>query len=490
MMPRVAIIAAATVFAVNLASAPTADAQPPTRLTLTEALTRAADNSEAIQIAKRGEQRAAAQSDQVFSQRLPQVNFAGTYSRTLASEFENAFSAAGPVCDPFTVDATKPVADRVSEIERAASCGGLSSGSGFNLSKLPFGQRNVYQLGFTFSQAVYTGGRVSAQLRQAGVSRRVATLEITATEAQLRLDVTRAFYAAALSDRLLAIAESVSTQAGATYDQTRLAYEAGRQPEFELLRAQVARDNQRPNVIRRRAERDVAYLRLRQLLQLPADAPIVVDVDLESPDLPPPAPFAADLAAARQADAAERVTVAQSEALVESRDAALSIARSGRMPSVGLSSSYAKVGYPSDGVLPSGGDFRTNWSLSATVQVPLFTGRRVQAEERAAAAELDQARIQVTQARELAVLDAATALQDLTAAEAAWEAVAGTIQQAQRAYQIAELRNREGLSTQLELADSRLSLEIAQANRAQAAHDLQVARTRVALLPGLPLTAR
>jgi hypothetical protein len=35
-----------------------------------------------------------------------------------------------------------------------------------------------------------------------------------------------------------------------------------------------------------------------------------------------------------------------------------------------------------------------------------------------------------------------------------------------------------------------LSLQVAEANRAQAARDLQVARARVALLPGLPLASR
>ena len=63
-----------------------------------------------------------------------------------------------------------------------------------------------------------------------------------------------------------------------------------------------------------------------------------------------------------------------------------------------------------------------------------------------------------------------------------------SMQQAQRAYEIAELRYREGLSTQLELSDARLLLQQAQANRAQAARDVQVARVRLALLPDLPLT--
>jgi outer membrane protein TolC len=44
------------------------------------------------------------------------------------------------------------------------------------------------------------------------------------------------------------------------------------------------------------------------------------------------------------------------------------------------------------------------------------------------------------------------------------------------------------VSTQLELSDARLSLQQAEANRTQAARDLQVARARVALLPNLPVT--
>jgi outer membrane protein len=87
----------------------------------------------------------------------------------------------------------------------------------------------------------------------------------------------------------------------------------------------------------------------------------------------------------------------------------------------------------------------------------------------------------------LSLLDAATALEDLSAAEATLKASTGTVEQAERAYQIADLRNREGLSTQLELSDSRLSLQVAQANRARSARDVQVARARVALLPNLPV---
>jgi outer membrane protein TolC len=97
-----------------------------------------------------------------------------------------------------------------------------------------------------------------------------------------------------------------------------------------------------------------------------------------------------------------------------------------------------------------------------------------------------QARLQLT--RELATLDEASSRLQLADARAAWEATAGIVQQAQRAYEIAELRYREGLSTQLELSDARLLLAQAHVSRAQAARDVQLVRVKLALLPDLPLS--
>jgi hypothetical protein len=119
--------------------------------------------------------------------------------------------------------------------------------------------------------------------------------------------------------------------------------------------------------------------------------------------------------------------------------------------------------------------------------VPLFTGGRLKGGEMVAAADLAEARAQHDRARNLAEVDTQAAYEELDSARATWEASAGTVEQAARAYDIAQLRYREGISTQLELSDARYLVEQAQANRAQAARDLQVARARIALLPDLPL---
>lgn len=452
-----------------------AAAQTATKMTLADALKIAEARSETLAEARAGETRAEAEKIRANSGRLPTINFTGSYDRTLASEFSGIF-------DSSTTSANT---------SGGTSGSSSSESSDVDFSKLPFGQRNVYRATFSFSQALYTGGRVTAQRKQAELGRENASLGTSAALAQLQLEVTKAFYDSALADRLVAIAEAGWAQAGAAFEQTTKEFDAGRKPEFELLRAQVARDNQQPVVIRRRADRENAYLRLRQLLKMPKPAPLALDVDLDDAALAPPAPFAADLETSKlEPPKAARSQVLQAETLVHVREAAVVIAKAERLPAVNLTSSFGKVGYPSTGAFPGFDDFRTNATLGVQVSVPLFTGFRAQGDALAAAADLTASEAQRNQAKALAGLDTETAIQELTSAEAAWLASAGTVQQAQRAYAIADLRYREGLSTQLELSDSRLSLQIAQANRAQAARDLQIARARVALLKNLPIGAR
>jgi outer membrane protein TolC len=162
------------------------------------------------------------------------------------------------------------------------------------------------------------------------------------------------------------------------------------------------------------------------------------------------------------------------------------VARAQRLPSLQVSSQYGRVAYPSDG-FPGWNDFRTNWTVSASASVPLFTGGRIRGDEMVAEANLREARERLDMTRELAALDNRNAVERLRAAEATWRASAGTVQQAVKAYSIAEIRFQEGISTQLELNDSRLVMQQARANRVLASRDLQVARVRVALLPYLPL---
>ena len=473
-------------------------AVPSGPLTLEQVLDLAESRSESVGVARTGVTRAEAEQARARSGRLPQLNATASYDRALASEFSGVFGggSGGPPCAPFTLTPGVPLEQRVAEIERAIDCGAVGNsffgGGGDDADiDLPFGRKNTWRVNLAFSQTLYSGGRLGAQAEIAGVARDSAQLALTGARAQLLFDVTRAFYDAALGERLVRIAEATIEQADATVRQVQAGFEAGAQPEFELLRARVTRDNQRPSVIRQRAARDLALLRLKQLLDLPADADLRIVAPLEGQALAAPAPFAARVPAEAELGPAalprERTAVREAAALVRLREATFRLAVAEGRPSLAVTSNYSNVAYPS-GLFPTG-DIRTNWTVGASVQVPVLTGGRQRASEGVARAELEQARLQLRQVEELAELDARTAYSDLVAARAAFDASAGTIEQAQRAYQIAEVRFQSGVSTQLELSDARLLLQQAEANRAQAARDLQVARARVALLADLPLGA-
>jgi outer membrane protein len=456
----------------------------PRPLTLGEALGIAASASEQVEIARAGVTRARGDVMRAQSARLPQLNGSASYSRALASQFEglgggpDTAQAPPAYCQgPFTPDPSLPVEERLLRAEQRLGCPAGSGFGGIDFGNIGFGAENTWNLGLNLNWAVFTGGRNGAQTRIARAGREVAEIGLSSAQAQNQLDVTQAYFDARLADQLLQIAEATLAQGEETLRLTELAEQVGRQSQFEVLRARVARDNQRPAVIQRRTARDLAYDRLRALLDIPQSQPLELTTPLDGGIPPVAAPDTA----------AERAPVRQAEQAVAVQRGQLAIARSQRLPSVSLTSQYGQVAFTSD-PFPSPDGFRDNWTVGAALQVPVFTGGRIRGEVLAAEAGVVEAQAQLRQVRELAELDTRAAYAQLEGARATWEASQGTVEQAEQAYAIAELRFREGISTQLELTDARILLEQARTNRAAAARELQVARARVTLLPFLPLS--
>jgi outer membrane protein TolC len=313
-------------------------------------------------------------------------------------------------------------------------------------------------------------------------------------------------------------------------------------------------------LIQSRATRDVAYTRLRQLLDLPLDEPLALSTALPMPPGSDPVPVRRTAGTLADATAAPRTQVpgarrgtpsgppldgapldggplartvadpiyttvdvdvaevlaedatvlAAVDSAVTAADTAargraparqavenvtaqrnlLRAARAQRLPGVQLSTNYQRFAYPAgDGIsLPTAlNQFFPNWTVTLGVSVPILTGGRIRGDELIAEANLREAQQTSRQVEELAALDARLAVSQLAQAEAAWRASAGTAGEAERAYTIAEVRFREGIATQVDLADTRLLLQQAQANAATAARDREVARLRLQLLRDLPL---
>ncbi len=481
-------------------------------VSLEEALRLATHRSETVRIAEAGLRRARGQQVEARSQLYPQISGTLGYTRTLASQFEGLADDGPPIDEedlriPYCTVRVPPDA---TDAERAAAlAGGTTDCNGGGLpdfSQAGFGAENQWSFGLNGSWTVFSGGATSARIRAASAGRSAAEVELAAQRAQLVLTTTEAYFDAALSDRLLVIAESSLVQTQEALRQTQIARNVGNTSQFELLRAQVTRDNQLPLVIQRRSDRDVAHFRLKQLLGMPLDDPLVLTTPIEA-SIPGVAPasasavatgafLAADTAAlAREVDetiaavdlgALERAPVRQAEAGLRASEATLDATQAQRLPQIAVTLGYQRLAFPSNG-LPEWGNFVTNSTVGVGLSIPLFTGFRITGQSMVAQADVAESRAQLDQVQELAALDTRLAVAQLEQAEASLAASVGTVEQAQQAFTIAQVRYREGISTQLELSESRVLLQQALANRALAARNLQVARTRLVLLPDLPL---
>jgi outer membrane protein len=362
----------------------------------------------------------------------------------------------------------------------STSSTGQGGGSGSGVQNLPFGQRNQYTLGLTLSQFIFDGGQTVARLRASQARRLSSEINVDSARAESLLDVTSAYFDALLAERLVTIAEASLAQQEEILRQTTVAFQVGDKSEFEQLQARVSRDNQLPLVLQNRSRRQEAYLRLKQLLNVPLGDEVRLTTALE--ELPARFATPSDLAA----DA--RAPVRQAEEEVRANESLLTGARAERLPSISFNSRYSPVAYPANG-LPQYGDFREDWTVTLNLSVPIFTGGRITGDQLVARGNLSEARARLKQTREAAELVVRTSQLDLGDAEALLKSNESTVEQARRGYEIAQIRFREGISSQIELQNSRLLFEQAEVNRAQALRNVQVARARLALIRDLPLTS-
>jgi len=498
--PRTALCALVCVAAANAGAqlpvrrdtlaAARASARP---ISLAEALRLADVQSPGVGIARAGVTRATGLHDQAASQYLPQVNGSAGYTRTLASQFQgvslggaNKDTTTTPappaLCAP-SIPANATPAERQAALDQAITCPS-ATGGGFNFSSVGFGAENQWTLGGTLQQNLFTGGRLAGQTKSANAQLRSANVEVTAQRAQSALDVTQAYYDAILADQLVSIEDSSVAETEEVLRQTTVSHQVGTASDFDLLRAQVTRNNQVPLLIQARSNREVAYLHLRQLLGLPLDQPIALTTAIQDSTAVPLPP---GLAAAPMDTAVEnRAPVREQEQAVAAQEGQLQVARSERYPTLSLTSNYQRLYFPVT-FLPSLNRASNNWTVGLASTFPILAWGRIHGDELVAQAGVEQARAQLRQTRQLAALDTRVASNAFTQAQAALAASQGNAQQAQRAYAIDQVRYQQGLSTQTDLAQSRLLLEQARANEAQAERDLAVARVRLALVHDLPL---
>ncbi|HUK22254.1 MAG TPA: TolC family protein [Gemmatimonadales bacterium] len=439
------------VFFMVAAFAGRAAAQAPAdtiRMTLADAINRAQEQAVDVRIARADVRDANGQVRQAFSGALPQVTGTFLYTR----QFASIYSGLGGANDSLA-----------------------------NLFKdTPFGAPNNWNFQLQATQLLWSGGKLGARLKAAKSFREAASNRQVETESDVTLAVTRAYWEAALEKRMLAIAVDNLEQAQDHLHQVSLYRQAGTRAEYDLLRAQVDAANQEPLVVQARNQLDVAVLDLKRLLNIPAEQPLALATALESSDEMIPVPTVDSL------ENPARPGLAAADATVREQEQLLKVARSDYWPTLSLTTTYTQQAFPL-GVSPFGAQYHEGWNGEVRITIPIFNGFRTGGQVDQARANLERAQAQRDGLKQQINLEVARAWGELERARSLLAARQQTVRQAQRAQYLAGVRYTNGMATQLDVSDARVSAAQAEVNQVQATRDYLVALAELERALGRPL---
>lgn len=364
-----------------------------------------------------------------------------------------------------------------------------------------FGQKYTYNTTLNTQQALFQGGRIVSAALAANSVRGAARMDLAETRARLAVDVQRAYLNASYLAKIAQLQAENLALATNRVAQTEQLFGAGRAARFDVLRARVERANLEPLALQAAADRDVAFLEVRRLLDIPADQPIALTTALD----PTTVKTIADKATSDAAPDAPRASVRSAEFTARARRASVRVARADLLPQFNVSFNLGYLALPTlngfptrmgavtEAACPAGSApgktcQNNGWfpdrNVSFTFVWNVFDGLRAKGNLDLAQAQAKIADITFHQAREAASLEVSRARNELTRAIAAFSARQENSAQAEEAYQLAELRYQRGLSTQLEVSDAQYQLLTARSTEAKATFDLYLAAADLARVRG------
>ena len=229
-----------------------------------------------------------------------------------------------------------------------------------------------------------------------------------------------------------------------------------------------------------RRGRDIAHLLLKRLTNVPLDRPL---------DLVTPLAFGDSLVPVvtdPSPSTAARSALAAAEAEVEARRNAMGAYRGEHWPDLYVSSTLQQQAFPTS-FFPRRDQFHRNWDAYLTLEVPIFSGLRIQGQVDQARGAYEKAQADRDELKQTIAIEAVEARSELDRSLSTLMARRGTVRQAQRAWELAEVRYANGISTQLEVSDARLQLSTAEVNEVQAVRDYLVALANLERAVGRPV---
>ncbi len=337
-----------------------------------------------------------------------------------------------------------------------------------------FSQSNNFETKVTLTQTLFN----SAVFRGIGASQIYLDLskeELNRVTASTILSVKKAFYGVLLTKKLLEITEASFSNAQENLSNVKAYHQQGFVSEFDMLQAEVRVENIRPMVIQMRNTLDNAKNGLKIMLGIDQNAVIDVSGELKyEKEIFPDEITAAALAMENNYGIKALYLKRQVD------EEFIALDRSEYWPALYAFGNYSYAGSSEEWKFQTYSSAIVGLSLSMN----LFSGTRTKNKVEQSTIGLLQTEQQINQTKDKIAAGVKMKLHDLNRVESTIEAQERNVNLAQRAYEIANVRYREGTGSQLEIQNADVALQQARTNLLQSIYDYVIAKSELEELLG------
>ncbi|MGA2262782.1 MAG: TolC family protein [Acidobacteriota bacterium] len=338
---------------------------------------------------------------------------------------------------------------------------------------------NLFDVGLTVTQPLYTAGKVGTAIKLAVEGQREKEAALEAVRQRVAFRVFQAFHDLLLAQANLEVVRETYWQREKHLEQVRSRFALGVATETDVLRSQVNLANTEPERIRAENTLRLARATLNNLIVADLDAPTQIEGNLAY------RPWALPPAAELQAQALEvRPEILVARRLVQEARLLGSLARADNKLRVDMEGRY---GYNiRDPKNLFNQDFN-RWNITFNFKLPFYDGGRkagqvVQADSRRRAAEQNLAQLENN-----VKLEIKAASDDLQSSAEAIAAARLNVSQAEKVLEMMQANYQYGAATTLDVFDSQTALTVARNAEINATYQYQVAKGRLRLAAGMPI---
>jgi outer membrane protein len=418
-----------------------------TNYTLDQAVNLALKNNRDIIISDMNVKKAGAAVDQAFGYALPSVDLAGSFSRFLKKP-----KMSFPDFQTLLTNATYSILFDENVIPRNDN-----KFKPVNNILQSFSQTNNFSTSVTVSQTLFS----STVFRGIGASKiyyDLALADYKSTISKTVLSVQKTFYGVLLAKEVYEITKASFDNAEANLKDVKASYQQGVVSEFDMLQAEVQLENIRPTVLQ--MENNLKSAKDGLKLILGVDQTDEIDVNGN---------FAYD-----------PIDVSNEDGLIDEAmksnfelktldlkkqvdEAFIQLDVSNYWPNIAAFGQYSYAG--------SSENWNFNTYSSATIglnfSMNLWQGNRTKNAVQQSTITYEQTAEQLNMLKDATLLNVKAKIQELKRVQSLIEAQNQNVDVAQKAYEIAKVRYKEGVGSQIELQNTDLALKQARLNRIQ-----------------------